>query len=215
MEYYTKRKNYRFIKVILLIIIIFVIFNIFIVFFDKRVLPSILEISNIMAKNQALNIINEKSIEILNEDFKYDEMIRIQRDNEGNINLIQADNVKLNYIAAKLSNECNKEFENMKDVKISVPLGWSSNRSIFYRIGPNINMYIEPIGNIETSYESKFESAGINQTRHKIYLNITAQIRMKMPIANQETTVTTQVPVSDTIIVGKIPNMAWSIENEH
>ncbi len=209
MEYYTKRKNYTYIKVILAIVSIIVIFNMLIVFFDRRVLPTVVEISKIMAKTQTLNIINEKSVEILNEDFKYDEMIKIQKDNEGNINLIQADTVKLNYIAAKLANECNASLEDMKENTVEVPLGWTTSRSVFYRLGPNIKMHIEPIGNITTSYESKFESAGINQTRHKIYLNITAQIRLKLPLADQETTVTTQVPVSDTIIVGKIPNMTW------
>lgn len=213
MEYYTKRKNYKFIKIILVIISIIVTFNILIVFFDKRVLPSVIEISKMMAKTQTLNIINEKSVEILNDNFNYDEMIKIQKDNEGNINLIQADTVKLNYIAAKLSNECNKSLEEMKDTIVEVPLGWTTNRSVFYRLGPNVNMHIEPIGNITTSYESKFESAGINQTRHKIYLNVTAQIRMKMPLSDQETTVTTQIPVSDTIIVGKIPNVAWGIDS--
>lgn len=216
MEYYTRRKNYRFIKIILVIVSIIVIFNILIVFFDKRVLPSVVEISKIKAKNQTLNIINEKSMEILNEDFKYDEMIKIQKDDEGNINLIQADTIKLNYIAAKLSNECNVALEDMKDNTVEVPLGWTTSRSVFYRLGPNLKMHIEPIGNITTNYESKFESAGINQTRHKIYLNITAHIRLKLPLSDQDTTVTTQVPVSDTIVVGKIPNMIWgsdSVEN--
>ena len=83
MEYYTKRKNYRYIKFILVIVSIIVIFNLLIVFFDKRVFPSVVEISKIMAKTQTLNIINEKSLEILNEDFKYDEMIKIQKDEDG------------------------------------------------------------------------------------------------------------------------------------
>ena len=67
-------------------------------------------------------------------------------------------------------------------------------------------MQIEPMGNINTSYESKFESAGINQTRHKIYLNVVAKIRLRLPLQNQDIEVSTQIPVSDTIIVGKIPN---------
>ncbi|MGN0144367.1 MAG: sporulation protein YunB [Clostridium sp.] len=213
MEYYTKRRSYKFIKVILVIIVVIVILNVLMIFFDKKILPSVIDISKIMAKTQTLNIINKKSMEILNDEFNYDEMIKIQKDNDGNINLIQADTVKLNYIAARLSNECNEALNDMNETTVEVPLGWVSNRSIFYRIGPKIKMYIEPIGNITTSYESKFESAGINQTRHKIYINITARIRMKMPISSQEITIDTQVPVSDTIIVGKIPNMTWGINS--
>lgn len=206
MEYYTKRKSHKYIPLILLIIVLIVVFNLIIAFFDTRVMPSIIDIAKTMAKSQTLEIINDESINILSDEFKYDEMIKIQKDKDGNIILIQSDTVKLNYIAAKLATECNKKLGDMNNSKIKVPLGWMTNKSAFYSLGPKINMEIEPIGNITTSYESKFESAGINQTRHKIYLNVAAKIRMKLPLESQDVDVTTQIPVSDTIIVGKIPN---------
>jgi sporulation protein YunB len=181
------------------------------VFFDKRVMPSITEIATIMAKSQTLDIINEKSVDILSQEFKYDEMIKIEKDNEGNIILLQSDTVKLNYIAAKLATECNKQLSDMNNTTIKVPLGWMSDKSIFFNAGPKITMHIEPIGNISTNYESKFESAGINQTRHKIYLNVVAKIRLKLPLKSQDIEVNTQIPVSDTIIVGKIPNTTFGL----
>jgi sporulation protein YunB len=180
-----------------------------IIFFNKRIMPSIIEIATLMAKTQTLEIINKKSVEILSQEFKYNEMINLEKDNEGNIILVQSDTIKLNYIAAKLATECNKELSDMNNTTIEVPLGWLSDKSIFYSLGPKITMEIEPMGNISTSYESKFESAGINQTRHKIYLNIIAKIRLKLPLINQDIEVRSQVPVSDTIIVGKIPNTTF------
>ena len=169
-------------------------------------MPAVIKIAEIMANSQTLDIINEESIKILNNDFNYDEMVKIQKDNEGNIILIQADAAKLNSIAAELSTNCNNAFRDMDKSTIKVPLGWMSDRSIFYNLGPSMKVSIEPVGNISTSYESKFESAGINQTRHKIYLNISAKVRLKLPMNNDDIDVTTQIPVSDTIIVGKIPN---------
>lgn len=207
MQYYTKPKGHKYISLIVVIVFVIVIFNIIIVFFDERVMPSVIEIATIMAKSQTLNIINEKSVEILSQDFKYDEMVKIEKNSEGNIILVQADTVKLNYIAAKLSTECNNELSKMENSSIKVPLGWMSGKSVFFNLGPKITIQMEPIGNISTSYESKFESAGINQTRHKIYLNVTATIRLKLPLSrDQDVEVSTQIPVSDTIIVGKIPN---------
>lgn len=206
MQYYTKRKSHKYISFIAIIIFIIVVFDILIVFFDKRVMPQVTEVATILAKTQTLNIINEKSITILSQDFKYDEMVKIEKDNQGNIILMQSDTVKLNYIAAKLSTECNKELSNMKNAEIKVPLGWMGNGSVFYSLGPKITVHVEPVGNIITSYESKFESAGINQTRHKIYLNVDAKIKLKLPLKDQDIEVATQIPVSDTIIVGKIPN---------
>jgi len=209
MQYYTRRRTHKYISFIAVIIFIIVVFNVMIVFFDKRVMPSITEIAIIMAKSQTLDIINKKSVDILSQEFKYDEMIKIEKDKEGNIILVQADTIKLNYIASKLSTECNKELSDMNNAIIKVPFGWMSDKSAFYSLGPKITMEIEPIGTISTSYESKFESAGINQTRHKIYLNVIAKIRLKIPLNNQDIDVSTQIPVSDTIIVGKIPNTTF------
>src|SRR5471030_1634930 len=209
MQYYTKRKKHKYISFIAVIIFIIVVFNVMIGFFDKRVMPSITEIAIIMAKSQTLDIINKKNVDILSQEIKYDEMIKIEKDKVGNIILVQADTIKLNYIASKLSTECNKELSDMNNAIIKVPFGWMSDKSAFYSLGPKITMEIEPIGTISTSYESKFESAGINQTRHKIYLNVIAKIRLKIPLNNQDIDVSTQIPVSDTIIVGKIPNATF------
>lgn len=206
MQYYTKRRTHKYISFLVAIIFIIVVFNIILGFFNNRVMPSIIETATMMAKSQTLDIINKKSVDILSQEFKYDQMIKIEKDKDGNIILVQSDSIKLNYIAAELATECNKELSDMNNATIKVPFGWLSNKSAFYNIGPKITVEIQPIGNISTNYESKFESAGINQTRHKIYLNVVAKIRLKLPLQNQDIEVSTQIPVSDTIIVGKIPN---------
>ena len=208
MEYYTRRKNKKYLPLLIFIIVIIILLNTALVFFDKRVMPSVIEISEIMAKTQTLNIINEASMNILNKEFKYNEMIKIDKDNNGKIILVQSDTGKLNYIASKISNECNKSLADMSNNKIKVPLGWITEKSLFYNLGPDISIEVEPIGNVVVTYESKFESAGINQTRHKIYLNVNGKVRIKLPIKSEEIDVSTQIPVCDTIIIGEVPDMA-------
>lgn len=208
MEYYTRRKNKKHLPLIIFIIIIIILLNTVLSFFDKRVMPSVIEISEVMAKTQTLNIINETSMNILNKEFKYNEMINVEKDHNGKIILLQSDTGKLNYIASKLSSECNKSLADMSNNKIKIPLGWIAEKSLFYNLGPKISMEVEPIGNVVVTYESKFESAGINQTRHKIYLNVNGKVRIKLPIKSEEIDISTQVPVCDTIIVGEVPDMA-------
>lgn len=207
MKYYRKKKLPS--KLFILIIVaILIIFNLGIYFFNKIVFPSVLKISETMIKSKTIEKISETSIELFNDEFNYDEMIIINRDNEGNINLIQANTMKLNYLASKLSVECNKTLQSMGEVEMKVPLGWISKNSAFYRLGPKINVKIEPIGNMNVTYESKFESAGINQTRHTIYLKVESKIRIAVPFQNKEIDVLCEIPVSETIIVGKIPSTA-------
>ncbi|SJU12243.1 sporulation protein YunB [Clostridioides difficile] len=45
---------------------------------------------------------------------------------------------------------------------------------------------VEDVGNINANYESGFESAGINQTRHRIYLNVESKVRVILPFKTNE-----------------------------
>ena len=208
MRYYTKRRKIRIKPYILVIISILIISNLFIYFFEKRIFPTALQISETMVKAKTVDLISETSIELFNDEFSYDDMVIIDKDSNNNINLMQVNTVKLNYLTSKLAIECNEKLQEMDQIGVKVPLGWISENSILYNLGPNITVKIEPIGNMNVSYESKFESAGINQTRHKIYLNVETKVRTKVPFHSQEIEVICQIPIAENIIVGKTPSTA-------
>ncbi|MGG7176477.1 sporulation protein YunB [Clostridium paraputrificum] len=208
MKYYTKRRKIRIRPYILVIISIIIVFNLFIYFFEKRVFPTALQISETMVKAKTVEIISETSIALFNEEFSYDEMVTIDKDSNNNINLMQVNTVKLNYLTSQLSVQCNEKLQEMGQIGVKVPLGWITENSILYNLGPSITVKIEPIGNMNVSYESKFESAGINQTRHKIYLNVETKVRTMVPFHSQELDVTCQIPIAENIIVGQTPSTA-------
>ncbi|ACD23800.1 sporulation protein YunB [Clostridium botulinum] len=208
MKYYTKRKKRKYIPIIVISIALVIIFNSVIVFLDNKVMPSLDRVAEMTVRSRVLNIINSNSIKLFADEFNYNEMIKIEKDNDGNITLIQADTVKLNYLASKLSIQCNEELQNLEDIKIKIPLGWFTDNSIYYNLGPQMAIRVEDVGNINANYESGFESAGINQTRHRIYLNVESKVRVILPFKTNEVEIVTKVPVSDTIIVGKIPETA-------
>lgn len=208
MKYYVKRRKVKIKPYLLVAIAIFALFNLFLYLFDTRVLPAVLLKSESVVKAKTAQTISETSLELFNNEFKYDEMIIIDKDEAGDINLIRADTVKLNYLSSQLSIKCNDKLQEMGDIGVKVPVGWLTDRSIMYNLGPNMTVKIKPTGNIKVSYESVFESAGINQTRHKIYLNVEATVKIIIPLHNEEMQVTCEIPVAETIIVGKIPNTA-------
>ena len=212
MKYYTKKSKIRFQikhpKIIMVIIAIFILFNSIMYFFNKNILPAALSIGEENLRREATTIINETALEIYSKDFDYNNMIIIEKDNEGNITLLRADTVKLNYLASKLILSSNKKIGELEEVGMKIPLGYLTKNLVFYNLGPKINIKMNQIGNITSSYESIFESAGINQTRHKIYLNVNMKMRMIVPLNSKEVDITCQIPISETIIVGKIPNTA-------
>ena len=215
MKYYTKKnKGLKKLYLIVILITIITIFSMCVYFFNKRVFPSVLKISEIKIKAKAVDTINETSVKLMRSGYSYDNLIIIDKDSNNNINLIRANTIKLNFLTSKLSSECNKKLQERGTNGLDVPLGWIAKNSTFYHLGPKINVGIEPIGNVEISYDSKFESAGINQTRHKIYLDVKATMRIKVPMNSEEIKVKCEIPISETIIVGKIPDTAIGFGNK-
>lgn len=224
MRYYTKKpkthrnmnfKQEKIFSNLLIVLIIIVAFNFIIYIFGKRILPIVLNIGEIKIKSEAIKIINEESVNVYSENFKYDDIINIEKDADGNITMIRADTVKQNYLASQVVLKCNERLSELEDLGVKIPLGYLTNNVMFYNMGPKITVKMQQIGNITTSYESEFESAGINQTRHKIYLNLTTTMRVVVPFNSKEIEVTCQIPVSDTIIVGKIPETAINMNGSN
>lgn len=208
MKYYVNPKKKRIKPIFIFIFFILVIFYLILYMFDKKVFPYILEKSESVVNARAVDIISQVSMDTFNDEFKYEDIIKIDKDAEGNINLIRSDTVKLNKLSSEIALKCNDELQKMGEVGIDVPMSWMTDRSVFYSLGPDINVKIEPIGNIQIDYDSKFESAGINQTRHKIYLNVKAEVKIVVPLHSKDVEVQCEVPVSETIVVGKIPDTA-------
>ena len=219
MKYYTEKnskilkfKKNRKINIYLAIIItILMLFNLFFYIFDKRMLPTIIDMAEIKMESEAVSIINEESVAVYSESFKYDDIIHIEKDEEGNISLVRADTVMQNYLASQVVLSCNERFKKYESVGVKIPIGYLTNSSFFYNIGPSITVKMRQIGKINTSYESIFESAGINQVRHKIYLNVDVKMRLVVPLASKDVELTCEIPVAETIIVGKIPDTAVNI----
>ena len=183
--------------------------------FSKRILASVLSVGEVKMKSEAVRIINEESVKVFSEDFNYEDIINIEKDSEGNITMVRADTVKQNYLASQVVLNCDEKLSELGDLGVKIPLGYLTNNIMFYNIGPKITVKMQQVGNITTSYESEFESAGINQTRHKIYLNVEAKMRIVVPVHSDEIEVTTQIPVSDTIIVVKIPDTAINMNGSN
>ncbi len=212
MKYYTKKSKIRFKikhpKLILVIIVIFVLFNSIMYFIDKNILPAVLNIAEEELKREATTIINETALDIYSNQFNYSDMIITEKDNDGNITMLRADTVKLNYLSSRLVLASNEKIGKLQEMGLKVPLGYMTKNLIFYNLGPKIDINMNQIGNITSSYESVFESAGINQTRHKIYLHVNMKMKIVIPLNSKDVEIACEIPIAETIIVGKIPNTA-------
>ncbi|MDF2882269.1 MAG: sporulation protein YunB [Clostridiaceae bacterium] len=199
----------------LLFLLIIVIFDIFIYAFDKIIISTVLGVAEEEVKGKVNSIINNSILKEYSNQFKYDEIIKVEKDNEGNINLLKADTLKMNKIACDVSLDSQEEIKKMGAIGVKIPIGYISKNNILSHYGPNITMKVRPIGYTETSYLSKFESAGINQCRHKIYVKVKTNIRIFVPLRCKDLEVENEIPISETIIVGKVPQNAIEFSEDN
>ena len=194
------------VKIIIVLSIILLIFSLSVYELDKIILPTIMITSEMKAKEHIILILNNSFLESYNNNFGYDDFIRIEKDNYGNIVLIKANTMKLNKFACEYSLSSQKKLMKLNGLDIKVPLGYIFKNNIISNLGPEILVKAEPIGNVETKYISKFESAGINQTRHIIYLQVKTNLKIIVATKFSEVSACTTIPIAETIIVGKIPS---------
>ena len=213
MKHYSKAQTKRYKSFIVIIIALFIVFNLLLTLFDRKVMPSVLNISETMMRAESIKTINTVSVEVFDEKASKKDIVKIERDKNNKINSISADTILLNKLSSEIAIRCNERLEELGAKGIEVPLGWMTDKSVYYNLGPKITIEMEPLGNIESSYESVFESAGINQTRHKVYLNVKAKIKIIIPMYTKEIEVDAQIPLSETIIVGEIPDAAIQLND--
>ncbi|MCB2295393.1 sporulation protein YunB [Clostridium algoriphilum] len=217
MEVINIKKNTKYkinIKTRLLIIItiITIFFTILTYMFDRNAMPMVMAVADAEMRSKATEIVNRSIINEYSKQFNYDEVIKVEKDSQGNIVMLKADTLKMNKIACDVALESQKELVKLGDVGIKVPIGYITRNNILSYYGPCITIKMQPIGQVETKYSSEFESAGMNQTRHKIYVKVKTTVRVMIPTKNNDIEVDNEVPIAETIIVGEIPNTAVQLD---
>ena len=199
--------------IIIPIIIIVLIVSLY-YFTESRIRPTVFEMSEITARFIATQVINDAVGNVIANE-KYRDLAIIIKDNSGKIAGVHANTIEINRIAGETTKAVQTALENIGSRSLKIPISNVFSSQIFANTGPRININILPAGSVKVDYYTNFESAGINQTRHKIYLTVSTSIRIIAPLTVNSIDVTTNVPVSETIIVGDVPESYISVPKEN
>lgn len=174
---------------------------------DIRVRPIIEKTTIYQGKILATRIINDSVYsELAKEDFSYNELVSLSYDDSGAITSIESNMLKINLLKAKITKSINEQLEHLDDQDLSISLGTLSGFSSFYNQGLLIPVTVRSEGYVEASLISAFENAGINQTLHRILLEISVDISAVIPGYTASATVKTEFVVAETVIVGVVPD---------
>ncbi|NPV30294.1 MAG: sporulation protein YunB [Firmicutes bacterium] len=173
--------------------------------FENNLKPTIREIAEAKARWVATEAVNNAIKQKIAESVDYHELIFVHKDSQGRIVLMQPNIVRINRLASDTTLAIQTTLKELADDQFFIPVGQVLGSQLLANYGPRIRVSICPVGTVRTNVFDRFEEAGINQTRHRLYLDIQSQVKVVIPLITSNVKVATQVPVTDTIIVGQVP----------
>jgi len=211
LKFSSKNKNVKNNKKIFKITVIVVIAIVTAKIVINAINPIITIQCNVIAKSIATKICNEQASAVMNK-YKYDDLCTTTKDVNGNVSLISANVVTVNEIISDVAVKIQEELNNKNKGTFYIPLGSFTGSRILSGRGPNIEMKMYTVGNVDTDLKSEFISKGINQTLHKVYLQVNCNVIVLTPFNSIEQNITNQVLLTEAIIIGITPNTYYNLE---
>jgi sporulation protein YunB len=171
----------------------------------RGLMPNVMIQGEAMVSNQALGIMNSAVKEILGQADMSEQLIRVEKDDQNRISMLSMNTMAINEIANRCAIAAKDRIAQFTESSIKVPLGNVVGSKLFSGKGPKIRVKVQQAGTATAGFYTEFETAGINQTRYKIYVVLKARIRMICGAASQVVEVSTEVLISEAIIVGSVP----------
>ncbi len=155
------------------------------------------------AASAAATVGIEKSLET--DRVRYADLVKFGRDRNGNIVSVSTDAYYLNKIGNNIGDEVDKQINEMKSYVLKIPVSVLFSEQFINGRGPKMPVIFVMTGITTTDFENEFTAAGVNQTHHRIMLNI--KINTYVIYSGNVIVVPyeTNVCVAESIVVGITP----------
>ena len=177
----------------------------------KAITPIIERQCRVKARSLATQFANEACLENM-KDITYDDLCTIERDEANDVSLIKMNSININKLNSQIALDVQEKLNDTTISKFYVKLGSFTGIKLISGRGPDVEVRMSTIGEVTTEIKSEFEETGINQTLHKIYININCNVSLLTPFKDVDESITAQVLLSETIISGDIPDSYYDLE---
>lgn len=207
---YSRRRMLHARKITDIMVILIIAFTV-VAIICKAVGPVFDTLCKDEAKSMATLITNKEASNVM-EQYSYEDLFSIEKDEQGNISMIKSNVFPINEIISSIPIKIQEDINNEGRNNIKIALGTFTGIKILAGRGPNVNVRISSIGNVETELKSEFYSQGINQTLHRVYLQIDCEITILTPFNDMKERISNQVLITENLIVGHIPSSYYNLE---
>lgn len=176
-------------------------------FFRIKYHDAIRSLAETQVKNTTSDLINDAiDRQIEDGNVNYDRMVYFEKDLDGRITALKTNMSEVNRLKTDILNLINDEILALSTDDLGIPLGSLFLPEILSGRGPAIPVEILSIRNSDASFSSEFSEAGINQTLQQINMHVSVDVTVLVLGRTDSFTISSQVVVAETIIVGDVPN---------
>lgn len=207
--WYKKRRKGKLKKFFVFFLIVLIIAFIFF-YYKFFISKQIFAINQDYVNKYSIESVNVAILSVLEDGLGYNDLINVEKNAQGDIVLLNANSYKINQVSRTIEKV---SAENI-DVKLSggtpVPSLAFSGIGAISGYGRPIYLKTATISSVWCEFESKFTSAGINQTIHSIYVNVNLAVSINVPLHSKIENYSTRVLLTETVLVGKVPEFYFN-----
>ena len=163
-----------------------------------------------MATARVSNTVNRIVVEAVSDaiqggEIDYGILVEFEKDADGRVTALKSNMAAFNRLQASISDDILLRLSEVSTSTLSIPIGTLTGSSLLAGRGPLIRVKMQSGGSTTASFRNTFSSAGINQTRHQILLDVNVNVSILLPGFRTSTRVTNEISVAETVIVGTVP----------
>ncbi len=175
---------------------------------DSRLRPVITTMAQYQCRVVSILAMNEAVMEELNRIPQAEQsLVTVEKAPDGTVSAIEINSVEVNRLKTRLTNAVANRLLSVPKQDVSIPLGTLLGWQIMAGRGPDIPLQVVPASFVESTIVDSLETAGINQTQHRIFIRFTVEMSAILPGYSTEVIVENEVCVAQTLIVGKVPQV--------
>lgn len=175
--------------------------------FRSRYRETIRILAQTQVTNATSDLINDAiDAQIASGDIQYDRIVYFEKDLDGRITALKTNMSEVNRLKTAILNLINDEILAIDNSALGIPIGNLFLPEFLSDRGPEIPVHILSIRNSDAAFGSSFTQAGINQTLHQLTMDVSVDVAILVFGSTISFTVSSQVVVAQTIIVGDVPD---------
>lgn len=164
-----------------------------------------------MATARVSNLVNRIVSAAVNEavengDIDYQNFVIFEKDETGHITALRSNVAEVNRMQGQITDEILHRLSEVATSELEIPLGTLTGSALLAGRGPSLFVRMQAVGSASAAFRNQFTAAGINQTRHQIFLDVDVYMSILLPGMKTSTKVSNEIAVAETVIVGGVPD---------